>query len=643
MLRLARQPGLEAYADYLAYFNSRLVELCRRIPGRERDAVFLLFDYTGEHPLRGLHLFETFYAPAYSVLLHLAARDGRRLDPAQSADRPWLDALAFAMFLHPFDDHLCDGQIPLTPLTLQLRTAAWQEYERALHRIVNDKPELGATLETGLAEYFQAAGRSEAVADLEAYRARFLGQARTWSLVYELYGLLHLNAAERTILRRLLEAFAAAWRYLDDLSDEVEDRAAGSFTALGALDDSRSALVDAALRENANARLAAGKLQLETIVAELDALERLVNAQQDATAPATAPDTLSIEVTTACDLRCTNCFALAALPEKSGLRLDEALRQAERGYADGFRRLHLTGGEPTVWKPFFEFLDACTARFGYERIFFNTHGGYLSEDACGRLAGYGGVVDFSVSLNGPPDLHDAVRGPGTHAVALRGITNALAQELSVMIFTVAGRQLLPRLASFVRELFREHPRLRGLALIQVHRVTDDAYDVADDLLSPDQYIEFVRAAVELRAEGYPVVIQNNALANVVAGRLGLTLHRRSDHLARPGRLQVLRDGRITTAHSHREALADFEDRERVFADVLASAEYRQLAGGPAEVCRDCRYAGDCARYANPRPPLLAYNFDESDLYCRRVFAALDTQASARNSASNRPTVSGSSS
>lgn len=334
-------------------------------------------------------------------------------------------------------------------------------------------------------------------------------------------------------------------------------------------------------------------------------------------------ESLTIEVTTACDLRCTNCFALAALPQKSAMPFAQALLAAHDGYAAGFRTLHLTGGEPTIWKPFFELIEAALT-LGYERIFFNTHGGFLDDAFCRRLAAYGGRVQLSVSLNGPEKIHDAVRGEGTYRKALAGLRTALDHELHTLVFTVIGRELLPDLPGFARSLYTKFPDIAGLALIPLHRVTDDYYDVREELLRPEDFGALVSMVATLTLIGYRIRIQNQALANAVAAAQGLEFFPTGPHMARYGRLTVLRDGRITVAHSSRIALNQSQPDQ---PDQLAPGSIQDIVRHPdyaisddATECIGCDYEKLCADSGNPAPPTVALD-DQTELYCRRALRA----------------------
>lgn len=144
-------------------------------------------------------------------------------------------AHGLALFLHLWDDHLCDGELAPDLLRLHLRTAAWQAWEahcRALCR------SLGADLalcSRHAARYLEALQRPAPAPDLPAYEAAFRESVAMWTVVPRLLAGRATPAAGG--LGTALEAFFVAWRLLDDLQDMRADCLAGRTTAVALLLD----------------------------------------------------------------------------------------------------------------------------------------------------------------------------------------------------------------------------------------------------------------------------------------------------------------------------------------------------------------------------------------------------------------------
>jgi MoaA/NifB/PqqE/SkfB family radical SAM enzyme len=88
--------------------------------------------------------------------------------------------------------------------------------------------------------------------------------------------------------------------------------------------------------------------------------------------------TLSVEVTTRCNLNCGHCFAKAALEEFSDMSYDMAAQAAREGREAGFSTFHITGGEPLLWPGLFDLLGHA-AELDYEKIIINTNGLLLEK------------------------------------------------------------------------------------------------------------------------------------------------------------------------------------------------------------------------------------------------------------------------
>ena len=174
--------------------------------------------------------------------------------------------------------------------------------------------------------------------------------------------------------------------------------------------------------------------------------------------PGVGQEALAIEVTTRCNGSCLHCFARSGISRRSSLPVDLVKEIIVEGYDAGYRHLHITGGEPLLWKGLFETLDYGFG-VGYETIFMNTNGTLITEEISKRLADYGSF-SISVSLDGPEALHDRIRGKGSHRRTMRGIEKALNAGNDLTIFTTVTKSLLPELPHFVDDLYKKFPEHR---------------------------------------------------------------------------------------------------------------------------------------------------------------------------------------
>ena len=231
-----------------------------------------------------------------------------------------------------------------------------------------------------------------------------------------------------------------------------------------------------------------------------------------------------------------------------------------------------------------------------------------------------GKLSLSISLNGRAEIHERVRGAGSHARAHRGIRTALDHDLAVEVFTTVGQELLPGLTGFAEELFTEYPALFRLVLIQNHRVSNDYYQFKEDLLGPEDFIRLVENAALLSLAGYPIHFLDNALANVVAARKSMPFLPRSPDIRRFDHLTVLANKEMTPYHSCRESFGTYETGR--MKAVVGSSEHENRVAPEERLCGDCPYYSGCRSNGMNRPSDTTLDYEE-ELYCRRVNRLLD--------------------
>lgn len=288
------------------------------------------------------------------------------------------------------------------------------------------------------------------------------------------------------------------------------------------------------------------------------------------------------------------------------------LRDARKA---GYRSVHLTGGEPLLWNGLYGLIDEAFG-LGFESVYLNTTGAPLGSGAATSLARFGKALALSISLHGPDGLNDRLRGEGASNAARRGITLALDAGLTVDVFACAGRSLVPELPRFADDLFRAHPSVRSLTLIQLIRTARGPSPIDGQLLAPADFIALVKAASMLNLYGLRVRMLENPLAGAAAAAIKMSWLPASPPLVRAGRLVILADGAIALAHSARDALGTFAMGS--IATTLASESYRALVAVDTETCPTCRHAPLCREAGMTRPSEWYRDGVESPPYCVRV-------------------------
>jgi MoaA/NifB/PqqE/SkfB family radical SAM enzyme len=335
--------------------------------------------------------------------------------------------------------------------------------------------------------------------------------------------------------------------------------------------------------------------------------------------PDITKESISIEVTTHCNSNCAHCFAKANRNKLSNLTYSETVDILDEAYMLGFRHLHLTGGEPLLWKPFFSLIEKAFS-IGYTSTFFNTNGFLLSKEICQRLSEYKNRLRLSISLQGSEKIHDNIRGKGSFRKASRGIEHALAAEIPTMLFTTVGKTLLTELPFFIEQTYTTYPSILGISLIQLIRVENDALDLRDELLTPENFIQLVQNASLLTLYGYNITILENPLATVVAHALGMQWALETPQLYRSGKIIILADKNITLAHSTRYTLGHYYPG--MLKKALTSSKYHEAVTADTRTCPNCKFYNQCLSDHMLRPSEPFRDMHPEVPYCQRVLGLL---------------------
>lgn len=327
---------------------------------------------------------------------------------------------------------------------------------------------------------------------------------------------------------------------------------------------------------------------------------------------------LSIEVTTRCNSQCAYCFARSGKSDPSELPLGLVRDIIAEGYATGYRRLHITGGEPFLWEGLFQILDDAFA-MGYATIFVNTNGTLLDKIRSARLASYNGLM-ISVSLDGPQSLHDRFRGKGTFRRAFRGLEMALSEGVGVFLFAVASKSLTNHLAHFTRDVYMRFPDLKSLTLIPLVYVQGGSPDLGDEFLGPEDFLKLVRTAALLNLSGLKTDFLNEPLVNVVLKLMGMPWVPLAYPLYREDSMIIMANRDIRLAHSDRRSFARYDCG--ILKRVLESDAYRKAVAPDDVTCLSCTYYELCRTNGMLRPSAPLSVGRSSIPFCRHLLDSI---------------------
>ncbi len=324
-------------------------------------------------------------------------------------------------------------------------------------------------------------------------------------------------AGDRRRTALVLGPAADGGYYLIGAGREAWDAHTGVLTELIAASPmSRPGLLDYTLRAAQAAGLRVAQLPLWVDVdesADLGVLDRLEGRAPLRGEPLGGVREVYLHVTHRCGRACRHCYdrAASATGELTTAEWRDAIDQC---VALGAGSFVFIGGDPLVRDDFVELLDHITGTHqARARFFFNC---LIDEALTGELARVGrGALTPLMSIDGPREMNDALRGPGSYNDVMTSVANLLAAGFSPVANTVLVRPALPGLARLAREL-----RAAGvdrLHLILPHRRGMSAEE-ADDLVPSNE--ELLSAVDELLA---------------VTGEIGLTVDNLSSWRRRIGK------------------------------------------------------------------------------------------------------------
>jgi MoaA/NifB/PqqE/SkfB family radical SAM enzyme len=158
------------------------------------------------------------------------------------------------------------------------------------------------------------------------------------------------------------------------------------------------------------------------------------------------PRTCVWELTLACNLRCKHCGSRAGAPREGELSTSECLDVVSQLAAAGCELVTLSGGEPTLREDWDRIAGAIAARG--MRINMVSNGNYRSDAAAGevvRRASASGMANVGISIDGPEQVHDELRGSGAFKKALSTV-ELFASGVDVAVMTTVNQENLPLLA-----------------------------------------------------------------------------------------------------------------------------------------------------------------------------------------------------
>jgi hypothetical protein len=219
---------------FYGLLNDKIPALCRSLPlSAQAGAMMFLMEYFRIQVGEPLDFFKDYYPPAWSSIYWMKVAPHANESLSDNDLDTALCAQAMAMLLHSLDDHLVDGDIPVTHLTLLVKGQAWLRMNDCIERFCAEIPGGTGITRTLLDDYYSGITEKEAPLSLDRYCGLFRKQMATWTIMPVLIAR-KIASDEGFIsdLRSAYESFGIAWRLLDDIQDLEADLAKGGHGAV---------------------------------------------------------------------------------------------------------------------------------------------------------------------------------------------------------------------------------------------------------------------------------------------------------------------------------------------------------------------------------------------------------------------------
>jgi radical SAM protein with 4Fe4S-binding SPASM domain len=213
-------------------------------------------------------------------------------------------------------------------------------------------------------------------------------------------------------------------------------------------------------------------------------------------------------LTERCNLRCRHCYQGRRRPEEM---TPEEVKQEIDGATEMFQAwekehgilvspsIHFTGGEPFLYKGLWDVI-AYSKQKGYG-VALMTNGCLIKREEAQRALDLK-ISDIQVSLEGPPDLHDSIRGKGSFAAAAKGV-----EQLVAVGNRVSANVTLSRLNVDTVDQTVEIARGMGFYGIGFSRMVPcgRGKGLLDSLLTPQELKSAYQRIISLSSPSFEVV------------------------------------------------------------------------------------------------------------------------------------------
>jgi MoaA/NifB/PqqE/SkfB family radical SAM enzyme len=205
----------------------------------------------------------------------------------------------------------------------------------------------------------------------------------------------------------------------------------------------------------------------------------------------------------ACNLSCEHCDVRSQLektPIAPVLSFETAKAKMEDLFLRGARVAYFEGGEPTIWKDGDKNLSDLILQakeIGYFTTGYTTNG-------CGTFFLDSDVI--SISLDGPKEIHDKIRAPGTYQLLMKNLEKI--NHPNIFANMTITKSNLNYIAETV-ELVEKNPKIKGIML---NFITPPPETL---MIQPEERNKAIQLILALKNQKAPILNTRQALQRLI--------------------------------------------------------------------------------------------------------------------------------
>ena len=225
-------------------------------------------------------------------------------------------------------------------------------------------------------------------------------------------------------------------------------------------------------------------------------------------------------LTNRCNKRCLYCATWKNAGKE--LNTDSILSLIDQFGQLGTRIISFTGGEPLMRDDIGSIVNHIKQKDMYVKI--NTNGAFLPK----KITRLKLVDEIKLDLDGPPEIHDMIRGQNSYNEVIEAIRVAKKHTIKVSLITVVSKYNI-RSIGHILEVAKKYD-----AIVDFQPARDRIYKTSDPnpiAPSANEYKEVMRELITRKKKGESVANSISCLSHLSHWPEGQTLHCRNRRLS----------------------------------------------------------------------------------------------------------------